>query len=138
MADYVDIDMDAGFDYEPSIVSSNGDITSGDHSLGDHTIDGVEEGSLFPTTLRPNEESASSEGKGQSDRHQDCTKTGSQHDEGSPSKCSSLSKIVRIGTASPRSHHSGASSASCGHISPVSLTKDGIEHAFPASSTIPS
>ena len=44
------IDMDAGFDYEPSVESSYGNVTSRDHSSdpGDHTIDGVEEGSLSP------------------------------------------------------------------------------------------
>lgn len=86
--------MDAGFDYKPSSASSDGDVASGDHSLGDHTTDGVEEGSLSPTTLHPNEKPAFSEGRGQSDHNQDCTKTGSEHGEGSPSKCLSPSKTV--------------------------------------------
>ena len=87
LADYVDIDMDTGFDYESSDTSSDGDIASGDHSPGGHTTDGVEEGSLSPTTLRPNEEPASSNGKGRSNLKQDCTKTDSEHSEGSLLKC---------------------------------------------------
>ena len=130
--------MEVGFNYEPSIASSDGDVASENYSLGDHTTDGVEEGSLSPTMLRPNEEPASSEGKGQSDHNQDCTKTGSEHGEDSPSNCSSSSKTVRPSMTSLGGNHSGASSAPGGRLSQVSPTKDGVEHAFPASWIIPS
>ena len=66
MADYANIDMDTGFDYEPSIISSNGNAASRDHlrDLGDHATDGVEEESFSPTTVRPTEGLVSSECKG--------------------------------------------------------------------------
>nr|CCI55289.1 PH01B001G05.12 [Phyllostachys edulis] len=55
LVDYADVDMDAGFDYEPSIVLSDGITASGDLSAdpGDHATDGVEEGSLSPTIVIP-------------------------------------------------------------------------------------
>ena len=55
LADYADVDMDAGLDYEPSIDSSDGIAASGDlpKDPGDRATDGVEEGSLSPTTVRP-------------------------------------------------------------------------------------
>ena len=68
-SDYADVDMDAGFDYEPSIDSSDGIAASGDLSAdpGDHATNGVEERSLSPTTVRPAEEPISLKGKGQPD-----------------------------------------------------------------------
>ena len=47
LADYADVDMDAVFDYEPSIDSSDGIAASRDPSAdpGDHATGGVEEGS---------------------------------------------------------------------------------------------
>ena len=71
LADYADVDMDAGFDYEPSIESSDGIAASGDLSRdpGNHATDGVEEGSLSPTTVRPTEESISPKDNGQSDHN---------------------------------------------------------------------
>ena len=49
-ADYADIDMDASFNYEASIISSDGNAASRDHSPnpGDCATDGVEEESFFP------------------------------------------------------------------------------------------
>lgn len=140
MADYADIDMDAGFDYEPSIISSDGYAASRDHSPDprDHATDGVEEGSFSLTTVYATEGPVSSESKGLSNHNQDYTKAEPQHDEGSPSECSSPPKAVRPGEANPRSHHSEASSASSGRLSPVSPTEDEVEHASPASLTIPS
>ena len=79
MANYADIDMDAGFDYEPSAASSDGDVASEDHSPRDHPANGVEEGSLSPTTIRPDEELACSEGKGPFDHNKDGPKVGSEH-----------------------------------------------------------
>ena len=91
LADYADVDMDAGFDYEPSIDSSDCIAASGDLSAdpGDHATDGVEGGSLSPATVHPAEEPVSSESKGQYDHKQGCTKADSQHDESFPSECSS-------------------------------------------------
>ena len=96
LTDYVNIDIDAGFDYKPSIISSDGNVASRDHSPdpGDHTTDGVEETSFSPTTVRPTEGPVSSKGKGPYDHNQNCTTVGSQHDEGSPSECSSLPEVV--------------------------------------------
>ena len=48
LADYADVDMDAGFDYEPSDASCDGDVASGDHSPGDHPTDGAEKESFPP------------------------------------------------------------------------------------------
>ena len=109
LADYADVDMDAGFGYEPSIDSSDGIAASGDLSAdpGDHATDGVEEGSLSLATVRPAEGPVSSEGKGQSDHNQDCAKADSQHDKSFPSKCSSPPKAVRPGEASSGGHNSG-------------------------------
>nr|ADB85301.1 hypothetical protein [Phyllostachys edulis] len=137
LADYTDIDMYAGFNYEPSTASSDGDVAPGDHSLGDHTIDGVEEGSLSPTTIRPDEEPASSESKGPSDHNDGCPKAGSEHGKGSPSKCSSPSEAIRPGMASLGSHNSRLSSVSGGPLSSVNPAKDAIKHDSLASSTIP-
>lgn len=137
LANYADIDMDAGFDYEPSDASSDDDAAPGDLSPRDFTTDGVEEGSLSPTTIRPNEEPASSEGKGLYDHDKGCPKVGSGHDEGPLSKCSSPPKAVRSGKTSSRSRNSRSSSTPGGSLSPVSPAKDAIEHALPASSTIP-
>ena len=92
MADYADVDMVVGFDYELSIVSSDGIAASKDH--GNHATDGVEEGSLSPTTIRPTEEPVSSKGKGQSDHNQDCAQKDSQHNESFSSKCPSPSETV--------------------------------------------
>ena len=71
LADYADIDMDASFDYEPSIIPSDGNAASRDHSPdpGDYATDGVEEESFFPTTVRPTKEPVSSKDKGPSDRN---------------------------------------------------------------------
>ena len=80
----------------------------------------------------------SSDLKGQSDHKQDCTKADSQHDESFPSECSSLPKAVRPGEASSGSHNSEASPTSSGPFSPVNPAEDGIKHAFPTNSTIPS
>ena len=82
LADYADVDMDAGFDYEPSNDSSDGNTASENLSAdpGDHATDGVEEGSLSPTTVRPTEEPISSKDKGQSDHNQDYTQADSRHD----------------------------------------------------------
>ena len=140
LADYADVDMDADFDYEPSVDSSDGIAASGDLSAdpGDHATDGVEEGSLSPTTIRPVEESTSSKDKGQSDHKQDCTQADSQHDESFSSKCSSPLKAVRLGEASSGSHNSGASPASGGPLPPANSAEEGIKHAFSTNSTIPS
>lgn len=70
LADYADVDMDAGFDYEPSIDSSDG-IAAFENlpaDLVNNAADGVEEGSLSPTTVRPREESTLLKDKDQSDQ----------------------------------------------------------------------
>ena len=140
LADYADVDMDAGFDYEPSIDSSDGIAASGDLSAdpGDHATDGVEEGSLSPTTVRPVEEPVSSKDKGQLDHKQDCIQADSQHKESFSSKCSSPLKAVRHGATSSGSHNSGASPAPIGPLSPANPAEEGIKHAFSTNSTIPS
>lgn len=141
LADYVGLDMDACYEYEQSIIPSDGNAASRDLSpdSGDHATDRVEEGSFSPTTLRPNEGLDSSKGKGPSNHNQDCAKAGTEHSEGSPSKCSSLSKAIRHRTtASPGSHRSETPLASGDRQSLVTPAKYMVEHAFPADSTIPS
>ena len=72
LADYADVDMDAGYDYELSIDSSDGIAASGDlpSDPGHLATDGVEEGSLSLTTVRPVEEPVPSKDKGQLDHKQ--------------------------------------------------------------------
>lgn len=136
LADYADVDMDAGFDYEPSDDSSYGIAASGDLPTdpGDNVAGGVEEGSLSPTAVRPREESTLSKDKGQSD--QDRTQVDSRHDESFSSKCPSPPKAVRLGEASSGSHNSGTSPASGDPLSPDDARESGIKHAFPTNSTI--
>ena len=130
--------MDTGFNYEPSIISFNGNAASKDHSpdLGDHATDGVEEGSFSPTTVHPTKGPVFSEGKDLSNHNQDCNQAGSQHDKGSPSECSSRHQAVRPGEANPGSHHSGTPSISGGRNSAATLAKDMGERPVPTSSTI--
>ena len=111
LTDYADVDMDAGFDYEPSDASSDDNVAPGDLSLGDFTTDGVEEGSLSPAILCLDEEPASSEGKGQSDHNKGCSKADSRYGEGSLSKCPSPPKTVRPGATTLGSRNFGSSSA---------------------------
>lgn len=136
LTDYADVDMDAGFDYEPSIDSSDGTAASGDLPAdpGDNAVDGVEEGSLSPTTVRPREESTLSKDKGQSD--QDNTQVYSQNDESFSSKCPSPPKAVRLSEASSGSHNSRTPPASSDPLSSNDFRESGIKHAFPANSTI--
>ena len=96
LADYAKLDMNACYEYKQSIISSDGNAASRDLSPdpGDYAADRADEGYFFPTILRPNEGSDSSEGKGPSDHNQDYTKTSTEHSEGSPSKCSSPSEVV--------------------------------------------
>nr|ADB85316.1 hypothetical protein [Phyllostachys edulis] len=138
LADYADIDIDAGFDYEPSIDSSDGVAASRYLSAdpGDHATDRVEEGSLSPTTVRPIEESIPSKDKGQSDHNQVYTQADSQHDKSFSSKCLSPPKAVRPGETSSGSHNSKTSPASGGPLSPDNSRESGIKQAFPANSTI--
>ena len=58
LADYAELDMDAYYEYEQSIISSDDNAVSRDLSLdpGDHTAYKVDQGSFSPTTLRPYEE----------------------------------------------------------------------------------
>lgn len=62
--------MDACYEYEQSIILSDGNVVSRDLAPypGDHAINKVDEGALSPTTLCPDEESDSSKGKGPSTR----------------------------------------------------------------------
>nr|ADB85436.1 putative retrotransposon protein [Phyllostachys edulis] len=136
LADYADVDMDAGFDYEPSDDSSDGTVASGDLPTdpGDSAAGGVEEGSLSPTTVRPREGSTLSKDKGQFDQNH--TQVDSQHNESFSSKCPNPLEAVRLDKASSGSHNSGTSPASGDHLSLDDIRDSGIKHAFPANSTI--